>query len=438
MTRVACFIDIGVFAGEDSYSMRILLLSNLYPPYVLGGAEIVARDYAGQLAALGHEVTVLTSSYGLNRPEQDGHVLRTLHYTPAAHVDRGRPLWQQLGLLSDYYRYFHHPASVRELRRVIAETRPQVLYIWEITGLGMNSLLQALHDLPIPVVFHLESYWLQYALTAETEQTRLRTKQLKKLLIGSVPALHYTSIIAASEAVKQEYAATGCDPDRIEVIYNGIDARFLDTPRSSSERGEDAASDEIRLIYVGRLCDEKGVHIILRSLETLVNEQGRRNLHLDIFGEGDEAYVKELHAFLNEKRLSERVTFHGKVPQEQLIRAYDQSTIMLIPSIWKEPFGLVVAEGMARGLPVITSNLGGPAEIVTHGIDGLLTGPGDAQAVAASIAQLADDAALRARLAHAARATVQERFMIEKNARRVEAHLQRAIQPETKPTALAF
>ncbi len=415
--------------------MRILLLSNLYPPHVLGGAEIVARDYAVQLATLGHEVTVLTSFYGLSKPEQDGHILRTLHYTPAAHVDRGRPLWQQLGLLSDYYRYFHHPASVRELRRVIAETRPDVLYIWEITGLGMNSLLHALHDIHIPVVFHLESYWLQYALTAETGQTRLRTKQLKKLLIGNVPALHYTSIIAASEAVKQEYTAAGCDPNRIEVIYNGIDARFLDTPRSSSETD---GSDEIRLIYVGRLCDEKGVHIILKALDMLVNEQGRRNFHLDIFGEGDEAYVKELHAFLNEKRLSERVTFHGKVPQEQLIRAYDRATIMLIPSIWKEPFGLVVAEGMARGLPVITSNLGGPAEIVTHGVDGLLTEPGDVQAVAAAIAQLADDSALRVRLTHAARATVQERFMIEKNARRVEAHLQRAIQPETKPVVLAF
>ena len=418
--------------------MRILLLSNLYPPYVLGGAEIVARDYAVQLSGLGHEVTALTSSYGLTGPEQDDHILRTLHYTTAAHFDRGRPIWQQLGLLSDYYRYFHHPASVRELQRVIAETRPEVLYIWEITGLGMNSLLQALREVHIPVVFHLESYWLQYALSAETEQTRLRTKQLKKLLIGNVPALHYTSIIAASEAVKQEYAAAGCDSDRIEVIYNGIDTRFLDTPRSSSKTDKRNESNEIELIYVGRLCDEKGVHIILQALDVLVNEQGRRNLHLNIFGEGDEAYVKGLHAFLNEKRLSERVTFHGKVPQEQLIREYDRSTIMLIPSIWKEPFGLVVAEGMARGLPVITSNLGGPAEIVTHGVDGLLTEPGDVQTVAISIANLADDAALRARLAGAARATVQERFMIEKNARRVEAHLLRALQSETKPVELAF
>ncbi|HLI07674.1 MAG TPA: glycosyltransferase [Ktedonobacteraceae bacterium] len=411
--------------------MRILLLSNLYPPYVLGGAEIVARDYAVKLLELGHEVTVLTSSYGIAGPERAEHILRTLHYTPAAHFDRGKPVWRQSGLLSNYYHYFHHPASVKELQRVIAETRPDVLYIWEITGLGMNSLLQALHEVHLPVVFHLESYWLQYALTAQTEQTRLRTRRLKKLLIGNVPPLHYTSIIAASEAVKREYAAAGCDPERIEVIYNGIDARFLDTPRSQESKSDEA--HKVRLIYVGRLCDEKGVHIILKALDLLVNEQGRHNFHLNIFGEGDAAYIKELHTFLNEKHLSRSVTFHGKVPQDQLIREYDLSTIMLIPSIWKEPFGLVIAEGMARGLPVITSNIGGPAEIVTHGVDGLLTEPGDVQAVAASIVQLADNPGLRARLAQAARATVQERFMIEKNAQRVEAHLQRAIQSDRKP-----
>ena len=59
--------------------MRILLLSNLYPPYVLGGAEILARDYVINLEELGHEVVVLTSSYGLPSAQQDGNIWRTLH-----------------------------------------------------------------------------------------------------------------------------------------------------------------------------------------------------------------------------------------------------------------------------------------------------------------------------------------------------------------------
>jgi glycosyltransferase involved in cell wall biosynthesis len=134
-----------------------------------------------------------------------------------------------------------------------------------------------------------------------------------------------------------------------------------------------------------------------------------------------------LEAFVQQKGLVQCVTFHGKVPQDELIKHYDRSEIMLVPSIWKEPFGLVVAEAMARGLPIIASNLGGPTEIVTHDVDGLLIEPGNVQALIAVILQLSADPAKCKQLGQAARSTVRERFMIEENAKRVEQHLQRAI-----------
>lgn len=402
--------------------MRILLVSNLYPPHVLGGAEIVARDFAVQLEKLGHDVFVLTSAYGLEKPEQDGHTWRTLHYTPAAHLDRQRPLWRQGHLLTDYYRYFHNVANARELRRAVAAFRPDILYVWEITGLGLISMLEALNAAALPVVYHLESYWLQYALSPETAQTRLRTRQLKKLLIGSVPFPRYTSLIAASSAVKDEYRQIGCDGGRIEVIYNGIDERFLNAPSGKDEQ----PSDVTRLIFVGRLCEEKGVLVLLQALAMLAKNQQQPPFVLDIFGDGDEAYVKELYSFVQANHLDTLVTFHGKVPQDELIQRYDRADIMLIPSIWKEPFGLVVAEAMARGLPVITTNIGGPAEIVTHEVDGLLVEPDEAESLAAAIARLASDLPLRAQLAAAARVTVRDRFTSAANARKIEQHLLRA------------
>ena len=82
---------------------------------------------------------------------------------------------------------------------------------------------------------------------------------------------------------------------------------------------------------------------------------------------------------------------------------------------------------MARGLPIIVSNLGGPSEIVTHDIDGLLIEPGNVQALIAAIFQLSADPAKCKQLGQAARSTVRERFMIEESAKRVEQHLQRAI-----------
>ena len=121
--------------------------------------------------------------------------------------------------------------------------------------------------------------------------------------------------------------------------------------------------------------------LILQALDILVKEQNRYHFHLNIFGDGDEVYIRELEAFLQQKQLVQYVTFHGKVPQDELIKHYDRSDIMLVPSIWKEPFGLVVAEAMARGLPIIASNLGGPTEIVTQDVDGLLIEPGNVQAL---------------------------------------------------------
>lgn len=416
--------------------MRILLLTNLYPPHELGGAEIVARDYAIKLQELGHEVFILTSSYGLAHAEQDEHTWRTLHYTPAAHFDRTHAPWQQLHLLSDYYTYFHNTPNVKELQRAIAEIQPEVLYIWEITGVGLNTMLAALNAIKLPIVFHLESYWLHYALSPQTEQTRLRTRWLKKMLIGSVPSLTYTSMIAASGAVKQEYAQAGCDPERIEVIYNGIDERFLNTPRAE-QNDKSTTQENTQLIYVGRLCVEKGVMVILKALDILVRQQSHQRFHLNIFGEGDAVYTKELQNFIQEKELATFITFHGKVPQDVLIRGYDRADIMLIPSIWKEPFGLVVAEGMARGLPVITSNLGGPAEIVTHDHDGLLLEPGDEAALASAILQLSENPAKCQQFAQAARETVRTRFLIETNAKSAEQHLQRALQHSINATPSA-
>ncbi len=409
--------------------MRILLLSNLFPPYVEGGAEILAGDIAAGLKHLGHEVIVLTSSYGIPQPHKDDYIWRTLKPAPPVHFDRQRSLWAQLHKPFNYYRRYHNAANARELRKVVTATRPDILYIWEITGIGVSSLLKVLPDLKVPIVCHLGSYWLLYASSPETEQSRLHSRWLKQWLIGSVPKLPWTSFIAVSTTVKQKYVQAGFDPARFEVIYNGIDPRFLTLPRCVNLEDE-----TFQLLFVGRMRVEKGILVILKALDLLMHELKMRMdlppLRLHIFGDGDATYISELKTFLHEKGLEELVTFHGKVPQDELIQYYDRSQIMLVPSLWLEPFGLVVAEAMARGLPVIASNVGGPSEIITHEKNGLLIEAGDERALALAISQLINDPDKRQRFGQAARLTVQERFAIEENINRVEHHLQRAINCE--------
>lgn len=413
--------------------MRILLLSNLYPPDIRGGAEVVAADVAVGLERLGHEVFVLTGSDGPSKGQQDRNVWRTLHLAPPVHFDRHQPVWRQVGQLYNYYRRYHCPANAKELRRLIEATRPEALFICEITGIGVISLLKVLPELSIPIVFYLQSYLLLYARSPETEQSHLHAPWLKKLLIGSLPPLTFTSLVAVSNAVKQEYSKHGYDPESIEVIYNGVDFRFLKpAPVRNIEESENShlahsTKKRVELLYVGRLNTEKGTLVMLKALDLLINKQGKRNLHLNIFGDGDKAYINELQRFLQEKHLTEFVTFYGRVPQDELIEHYDRSDMMLMPSIWQEPFALVTAEAMARGLPVIASNVGGTGERITHDVNGLLVQPGDEQALAAAISQLVENPEKYQRLSSAARSTVLEHFTVEECARCVEQHLQRAI-----------
>jgi glycosyltransferase involved in cell wall biosynthesis len=408
--------------------MRILLLSNLYPPHALGGAEIVAADVAAGLERLGHEVFVLTSSFGLAKPQEDGHTWRTLRSAPPVHFDSHYPAWQQINQLAHYYRRYHCPANAIELRRVIGLTNPDILFINEITGIGVISLLKLLRELKIPIVFYLQSYLLLYARSPETKESHLHARWLKKLLIGSLPPPTYTSLMAVSNAVKQEYIRAGYAPESIEVIYNGVDSRFL-KPLPDKHSEEIATSNTCtQLLYVGRLNTEKGILVLLKALDLLVNKQGLRNLHLRIFGDGDKSYINELRSFINEKQLFQVVTFCGRVPQNELIEYYDHSDMMLMPSLWQEPFALVTAEAMARGLPVIASNVGGTGERITHDGDGLLVEPGDEQALASAIKQMVENPDKLARLAKAARTKVEEHFTMEECARHMERHLQRAIQ----------
>jgi glycosyltransferase involved in cell wall biosynthesis len=410
------------------------MLSNLYPPFVEGGAEILAGNIATELKNLGHEVCVLTSSHGLRHGVLEGNVWRTLRLAPPAYFDRRRPFWLQFNQPYNYFRRYHRRCNAQELRRVVDECRPDVLYIWEIAGIGVNSLLGALRELQqVPTVFHLGSYLLLYARSPQTEHSALRSRWLKRRLIGTLATPNRASYIAVSDAVKAQYVQAGFDPECIEAIYNGIDPRFLEQRKLDPPVARHTTEDPLRLLYVGRLRAEKGILVALQALALLMSEQSRTGTHvpplrLDVIGDGNDVYLGALERFVQEQHLSEVVHFHGRIQQDALIDHYDCADLLLVPSLWQEPFGLVVVEAMARGLPVIASNLGGPAEILTHGVDGLLVEPGNEQELAAAIRLLLNDPAKRTHLGRSARDTVERRFTIEENARRVEQHLLQALQ----------
>lgn len=151
---------------------------------------------------------------------------------------------------------------------------------------------------------------------------------------------------------------------------------------------------------VGRLAPWKGQDVFLRAFATVgagIPDLRARIIGAALFGEDD--YVERLRDLARDLAIDDRVTFAGLVPD--IARELSDVDILVHTSVVPEPFGNVVVEGLAAGVPVVASNAGGPAETITHDRDGLLVPPADVEALAGALRRLIADADLRARLSDA-------------------------------------
>lgn len=212
--------------------------------------------------------------------------------------------------------------------------------------------------------------------------------------------------------------------DRFQTLYNGVDARFL------ALRAQPAGSS--RILYVGRLCPEKGFHVLLQALRLIADEPSGSldaigpvelspRQYVDPFGTDPlfddlARYYAQPRAFarrvVDEARAlgTERVRLHGPLPNSQVSACYEQAGIFVFPSLWHEPFGIPVIEAMAAGLPVIATRGGALPEVIIDGETGILVERGDAAGLAQALRLLLRDPQLRARMGAAGRERVQRLF----------------------------
>jgi len=212
--------------------------------------------------------------------------------------------------------------------------------------------------------------------------------------------------------------------DRVLAIPNSI-------PEPWQEREQ--LDHDGSIVFVGRLSPEKGVHVLVEAF----NEIGKRlptatltlvgpsavpgpsvvQSHLDtpafapvrhFYGQGN-AYRRHL-ADLVDPSLQDRVDFVGEVPNEEATKKLVSADLLVMPSIWNEPFGMPVLEGMAAGLPVVATNLGAFPDTVADGETGLLVEPGDAAGLAGAIESILSDPVRARSMGAAGRARAATRF----------------------------
>jgi glycosyltransferase involved in cell wall biosynthesis len=207
-------------------------------------------------------------------------------------------------------------------------------------------------------------------------------------------ARHFDAYLPCSEYMARSLQEAGMPPGRTEVVHLGIDvegfAQSATKTRASMRAALQVVADEFVVLMVGNLREWKGQHVVLDAVARLPGALQSR-VRVLLAGEAsaqDQSYVQRLRDQCEHLHRPANVQLLGSRPDvADLLTAAD---VMVHASIAPEPFGLVIVEAMAMGVPVVASDTGGPAEIIDAG-SGLLVPAGDAAPLASALQRLAAD-----------------------------------------------
>lgn len=385
---------------------RMLVLSNLYPPNVIGGYERLCFEVTAGLAAAGHEMTVLTSRYGGKTQDYPGQtILREWDLLTGPDIYTPFP-----GTAQD--RAARNATNLATLQRVLAQVKPDVVFSWNLFFLDA-SILDALEQSGIRTVVMLTDNWLlvmrnplfvhhffQDTVFGNAPlKPAPRPKFLARVKRNIFGPRHGLEAIFGAHYMREFYAAGGINFKRARVIHNGVkQTRTVSKP--PPDRRLLVEPGTLRLLFAGRLVDLKGAHTAVAALPLLSPAAlGLARIQLTIVGDAqDKAYIETLETAIAQSGLADHIERLPTVPEDQLPDLFNAYDIYLFPSLY-EPFSLTLIHALALGIPTIASRAGGNPEIVKDGASGLLFAKGDAADLARAITALALDGGLRARLA---------------------------------------
>lgn len=428
--------------------MRILVLSNLYPPYYLGGYELACKDVVDRLEARGHELFVLTSMYGISRKTICEKVYKILHLHRY-----GEPL---ISIRRFAWNQFRNRQYIAHMVRVLT---PDIVYIWGMSRLELSlprtlavwseNHLRRPHK--IPTVFAVSDRWLlgedgeyQHWMEYWDHIPKNPVKQVIKPIVKRIVShflpiteltLHIQYAHFFSRTLHQQHVQAGLIPENYRIIYHGVLVEKSSVPQTDSANSaipkKEASFPEpskqqpdVRLLYCGRVEELKGVHTAIEAIAILIHQKKIKNIHLTIIGpQPYEVYLAQLHSLIEQYRLQHIISIHDKISRHQLECVYNSHDFLLFPSIWEEPFSITILEAMAHKLAVIATPTGGSTEILRHAENCMIFPAGDAYELANQVELLLRTPELVTRIRANAYQMVQAHYSLEKVVERIEEYL---------------
>ncbi|KQW66575.1 glycosyl transferase [Ensifer sp. NM-2] len=385
--------------------LRVLVISHAHPSFSLGGAEIASHNlHRGLNAMEGVESVYLAAA----SPPLQRHASSALM---SARLPQEEVLFH-----TDAYDHFHLAnedveSIERDLLRFVRDVKPDVIHFHHVLGFGLEALYAVRSALPdaailltlhefVPIC-HNHGQMVKRPTGQLCEQASptacnscfpdipasrfLRREALvRTMLLDMVDAF-----VAPSAFLAKRYAEWGVDRQRIHVIENGIMGEEA-TPARELARSDARRN---RFAFFGQMTPFKGVDVLIDAIGRVPDEIWGDDAYLMIFGANLERQPAEFQARMKKliERAGRRVRFYGSYQNADLPKLMRSVDWVIFPSIWWENSPVVIQEALLHRRPIICSDIGGMAEKVRDGADGLHFRAGNGQHLADRIVEVLND-----------------------------------------------
>ncbi len=331
--------------------MRILAISNLYPPDFLGGYELGCRQAVDALRGLGHEVLVLAGTPRTPVPPQPGVVRRLKlvdvydpyvmsHTTTVCHASR---FLEAHGVSA---------ANVYALTEVLREFDPDVVYFWNLVGLGGLGLMTAAQHLGYPWVMHIMDVVPRVLCTLPFRVRPEVGRAFVRVLRGRY--------LCCSQTVLDEIIGGGVPiADQAVVVPNWV------TTAGSPGRTDYMPGGRLRIVSAGAVSVNKGMDVLIRAAG-LLRDRGRSDFSVDIYGPATDPFFP---ALIQQLDLGDRVRLCGVRTQAELAGLYPGYDLFAFPTWEREPMAFAPMEAAAHGCLMAMSQVCGNSEWFVDRLD---------------------------------------------------------------------
>jgi glycogen synthase len=360
------------------------VLTNMYPPVVRGGYEMLCEDVVSVLRERGHDVLVLTSDLEAERHRGSDWIRPLLPFVPHSRAARMKAPLDSI-------------RAARATRAALAGHRPEVVSVWNMTHVPRTSLRIAQLEGP-PLVVNVSEWWVGRSyptdpfiryLLPEPQGPRWPWALLCRA-VNRHPALRLdvtsdapmTFVWHADALRRLTPLPRGIVAAREEVVHPA--SRQAESFRTDGERPP--PDGEPMLLFVGRVVPEKGVDVAIRALARLRDAHGIA-ARLVVAGGVEHRLRSDLDRLARDLGVSAAVEFAGMRSREEIGDLLRRASALVVPSQWQEPTGNVLFEGALARVPIVAARSGGMPEMLRPDEHAMFFGIGTVGACADALAR---------------------------------------------------